>query len=860
MELLLFAVVPLLVIIGAISGIAAFMKIGSVQQRLNELERRLDAVTSARPGTAAGSPEAKPEQAPQPRQPIERAKPAPAEPPVRPATARVAPQVSETPRPAGAGVDRLALLKKNWMVILGGVCLVLAGVFLVRYTIEHGFLGPTARFVLGLSFGVALVAGGEWLRRTGRLAAGVHAALVASGVLVIYSALLVGLHVYSLFSAETAFTSMAVVSALAMMLALKHGPLMAGMGLLGAYLVPVLVSTGSENIEAALLYSLLVTAGSLWLQRYVYRPWLWWGTWLGALGWFLISLDMPGQAQGLRALYLAALGYAVVALPFAGLRLSRIDAAAQARRDAATQINVVYAALTLATVMLIHVERMNALSYPAMAALPVIAMLCARQNMPMLRLLPWLTLVPLGIELLSVDMHFTGWQVSISSMAVDLRQPYNVMLVLLSVAAVGTGGSEVIRGRAAGYWATFALFVPLVALLLAYVRMTGFTGGLEWGAPTLAVAILYGFLLEVWRRRGGGKAVEAALTIASQSAVALAAFMVFSQVTLTLVLALQLAGVSLIDRKMHLEAMPWVMKALLLIIVVRLTLNPWILFYEVRSEFLLLTYAGSLAACYAAGRIIRERMQLRVWLDSGAAHLLVLTLAVFTRYFIYDGDIFARNFNLTEASIYISSWAALGLLYDWKADRLGRYQPWYRGMALLHIGAAALVYVLYNLLAHNPLWSHERIGKTPVFNLLLLAYGLPVVMAALLSLRIERVKQAAGLTGLIGLFAFVTLEVRHLWHRGIDPDLPVLDGELYSYSLAWLLLAVATLLFGAFRNNAQAQLAGMAALVLVILKVFLWDMGDLDGLWRVVSFLGLGMALLGIAYLFNQLRTIGRRP
>ena len=866
MELILYAILPLLVVIGALSGIAAFMKLGAVQQRLGELESRLDSILREQPGkTTDAAAEPTPVVGDSQAKPVVQARvaaqvaPEDVKPPLRPKAARRTVVTEESRAVEKAGIDWRALLQQYWMVILGGVCLVLAGIFLVRYSIEHGILGPEARIVLGLLFGVVLTISGEWLRRTGRLVAGVHAALVASGVLVIYSALLVGLHVYSLYSAEAAFISMAIVSALSMMLAIKHGPLMAGMGMLGAYLVPILVSTGSKNIEAALLYSLFVTAGSLWLQRFVYRPWLWWGTWLGALGWFLISLDMPDQAQGIRGLYLAALAYACVALPFSGLRLASIDLSAVPVRQISAQINAVYAALTVAVILLLHVERLNELSYPSLAVLPVIAMMCSRHNMPMLRLLPWLTLSPFVIELISTDVNFVGWQVSVSAMAVDMQKPYITMLLLISAAAVFVGGSEVIKGRAAGYWSTFALFVPLAALLLAYIRITGFGGGLEWGVPTIAIAILYGFLLDRWRKRKGETSVEAALTIASQTAVALALFMVFSQVTLTLVLALQLVGLALIDRKMRLPALPHVMKALLLIIIVRLTFNPWILIYEVKAEILLLTYFGCLGACYAAGRIIRDRILLKVWIDSASAHLLVLTLAVFTRFIIYDGDIFARSFNLTEASVYINSWAAIGLVYDWKANKLHHYQAWYRSIAMLHIIAAAFIYLFYNLLVHNPLWSTEVIGSTPIINLLLLAYGLPVVWAALVYLRFKNLKQAAGLIGLVGLFAFFTIQVRHLWHGGIDPDMPVLDGELYTYSLVWLLLAVATMVLGAYRKNAHAQKAGMAVLVLVILKAFLWDMADLDGLWRVVSFLGLGLALLGIAYLFNQMKNVGSR-
>ena len=45
--------------------------------------------------------------------------------------------------------------------------LALGGVFLIRYTIEAGFFGPGARLTLATIFGLLLVGGGEFVRRTG---------------------------------------------------------------------------------------------------------------------------------------------------------------------------------------------------------------------------------------------------------------------------------------------------------------------------------------------------------------------------------------------------------------------------------------------------------------------------------------------------------------------------------------------------------------------------------------------------------------------------------------------------------------------------------------------------------------------
>jgi uncharacterized membrane protein len=318
----------------------------------------------------------------------------------------------------------------------------------------------------------------------------------------------------------------------------------------------------------------------------------------------------------------------------------------------------------------------------------------------------------------------------------------------------------------------------------------------------------------------------------------------------------QLVGLAYIDRKIHVAVLPLIMKIMLVLVIVRLTINPWVLFYQVSSFTLLLTYAGCLAACVVAAREIRERTELTVWLYSASAHLLVLTLAVFTRYLLYGGDIFAKEFTLTESSIYICSWAAIGILYEWKSSHLENFQRWYRGMAMLHIYAAAALYVLYNVMEHNPLWRAESISSTPVFNLLLIAYGLPVVLSAIIYRRIAELKQFAGVISVAGLYLFATLEIRHLWNAGIRLHMPVKEGELYTYSLVWLLLSVGIMLYGAYRNNSDAKKAGVLALLVVIAKAFLWDMRDLDGLWRVVSFLGLGLSLLGIAYLFNKLKVV----
>ncbi len=57
----------------------------------------------------------------------------------------------------------------RWTVWIGGVALALGGIFLVKYSIEAGLIGPGLRMFLGALLAAALVAGGEWARRQEKL-------------------------------------------------------------------------------------------------------------------------------------------------------------------------------------------------------------------------------------------------------------------------------------------------------------------------------------------------------------------------------------------------------------------------------------------------------------------------------------------------------------------------------------------------------------------------------------------------------------------------------------------------------------------------------------------------------------------
>ena len=74
-----------------------------------------------------------------------------------------------------AGAKRATLEERfgtQWVVWIGGLALALGAIFLVRYTVEMGLLGPGVRIFLAAIFSALLITAGEWARRN-EVAAGI---------------------------------------------------------------------------------------------------------------------------------------------------------------------------------------------------------------------------------------------------------------------------------------------------------------------------------------------------------------------------------------------------------------------------------------------------------------------------------------------------------------------------------------------------------------------------------------------------------------------------------------------------------------------------------------------------------------
>jgi uncharacterized membrane protein len=160
-------------------------------------------------------------------------------------------------------------------------------------------------------------------------------------------------------------------------------------------------------------------------------------------------------------------------------------------------------------------------------------------------------------------------------------------------------------------------------------------------------------------------------------------------------------------------------------------------------------------------------------------------------------------------------------------------------------------------MALNPVVTGQPVAGGFVFNALLLAYLVPVPLIMLIARRLdvigwEKLKPAAHGLALVLLFAYLTLQTKRLFQGMLMTPWSQSLGETYAYSAVWLAFALALFVAGIQLASQPVRLAGLGVLALVVLKVFIGDMSNLEGLLRIASFVGLGFCLVGIGWLYQR--------
>ncbi len=774
-------------------------------------------------------------------------------------------------------------LGTKWIVWIGGLALALGGIFLVRYTIEAGLLGPEVRIALGALFALLLAAAGEYSRRNDVTAdlAGVPSAyipgvLTAAGILTGFATIYAAYALYGFLPPLLAFILLAACSFASLSASWLHGPGLAALGLIGSYATPALVATQTPKAWPLFIYLLFVTGASYFAARL--KGWLWLAVsaTAGSVGWGLLWCAANwsfGDIIPMSFYVLTLMAMSVYFLAYMSDEETKSDKD-ETKEFALAQMDwVASGVLAAISLLVMPTVRQEAYSTPSLLLLGsvTLALLAIAWRWRNLSVLVIWSAILFGTIYLT--WHIPQLVAATPSVAYLNTAPISppelwTFLCLGAVFAVGfaaAGFVRTIQDTSHPYWILTSATVPIITFSYAYLRATNFEQDVPFGIIGLLMAALYVGASDVMFRKGSDELWgwrSGCYAAAAVVALALAFTILFEKGWLTIALALVCPGLGWVALKRPVPGLRYLAAGMAVVVMARLVFDPVIVGNALGStpilNWLLYGYGVPAAAFISASLLFRQQEDDRCVQVLEAAGILcfVTLIGLQIRHLLNDGNVYSPTFDLAELAIHSISMLGLAIGLQRLYDRTNRVTVEWAAAILGMAGLAAIL--LGHLLGWNPLFTGESIGENRFFNLLLLAYVVPALLCGVLywvsyNRRMERYVRAIGATSLLLIFAYLSLENRALFHGSVLRDGITSDAEWYAYSAIWLLYGASLLGAGIVTGLAAFRYASLAIIMLTITKVFLSDLSHLSGILRALSFIGLGLVLVGIGYFYQRL-------
>ncbi|HMS21547.1 MAG TPA: DUF2339 domain-containing protein [Sphingorhabdus sp.] len=773
--------------------------------------------------------------------------------------------------PAGA-----AKVRKSWSfeelvggklpIWVGGISLVFAGFFLVRYTIDAGLLGPGTRSVLATLFALLLIAGSQWGGRLPKIGESFTAdpriaqSLAGAGIAILYGTLYMAAEVYGLISVPAAFALLIATTILAFALALRHGPPTALMGLIGGFAAPWIAGLGPDNVPVLLLYLGVFLAGLFGLA--LWRRWLW-----------LLLLASGGGALWTIGLIVAAES----ALPLVGLFVLVAGGAAvlvgERFADADPRLEALarYAPMALALVQLamllprLQFGWMGWAFYGALSAATIALAWRDERHMPSLFGALLLCLMPLAA---GWDSQASRTMMIVASLGAGLlfaipahllarsdrpSRAYWAMLALMAQAVPFAAAFTVAKlDYPDSVWAAVSALLIAPAAFIAWqwrqaenridqivqVGSAALAGAMGWLALTLilpedyiaSTTFVVAASLAAWANRTSGRAIQklAAIPLGFGILALVAGSWRF----------LDSLGGALGGEILTVSGLPDMAEA------AKMTLLP---------SVIVLAIAG--LSTFALGRWMKRG----AWIAGGTGLLAIFWLVSKQVAHIDSPSQFitlglAERVVMTQL-LFLAGWLAMRRAADWSSI-------WAKaGLAATALALFRLCW--FDLGVFNPLYEAQALGPAPVANLGTIHLGLAafwlwqLARSSIVARAHPQLLRLAEIGSLFAMALTALVTVRQLVQGNLISGATIDVGENYLYSAALLALSIAWLAIGIKTGLAILRLAGLALLTVVTLKVFLIDAAALEGVLRILSFMGLGIALIGIGWAYGRVMRAG---
>lgn len=765
-------------------------------------------------------------------------------------------------------------------VWIGGIALALAGFFMVKYSIETGLLTEKVRVVLGSVFGVALLYAGNLVYNKKDFANGtrISQALSGAGIADLYVCIFSATNLYHLIPPLAGFAGMAVITILAVILSLRHGAPIAALGMIGGFLTPALIRTNEPNIPLLFIYLFFVFSGLF----AVIRKEKWWLLGLVSVGLaflWVLTLLFGGYFRPDYALWFGLFLLGITAVT----AISSNDYDSKSlKSDEMNKLSLMnYITMGVATVMMGAVavkSNFGALEWGMFGLISAGGIILAYFRSNLYGFAPWLSL---GVSVVMLLFWQTGE-----------KDVLAITIISFAVLYSFSGYFFMWRSEKPALWAGIAGSASIVYYLIAYYKLDyslrNFTNenpeslvnGMHlWGLIAIMLSVVsVNIVREISSRFSGDEKSRqkllAIFAVTTTAFLSLAFTIELDREFLSVAFAAQLLAISWVNTRVDITALRKIAAVVAcifgLLLVPQIILLIQITVYSLVEAKLYahssvpiidwpLFQLGVPAIMFVGSSILlrkqRDSKLVRIFEVSAIALVAVMGYYLTRHAFHIDENVLFVKAGFAERGVITNILFLYGLACFWIGRKYNRSAVSVSAMAISMIALFRITY--FDLLFSNPLWSHVGVGEMPILNSLILPYGISIAWIYFVNQELEFMGRKSFTRFikpfmLVLAFTFVSMNVRQVYHGEYLDSGVTSNAEIYSYSAAWLVMGVILLFAGTLKNNSMVRIASLCVMILTVGKVFLYDASELTGLYRVFSFLGLGLSLLALSYFYTR--------
>ncbi len=774
--------------------------------------------------------------------------------------------------------------KENWLIWVGSFAMLIGVGYLVQVISSHIEVSPVGRITSLLIASLLVLLGGEWFHRKEqqhperkKRASNftyVPAVITSTGLTGIYCTVLYAFVVYQLLSPTWSFGFLALAATLSLFLSLRQGPLMAALGLIGGYSAPLWITAAEPNFFLLMGYiSIISAAATLVMQRGKFI-WITPVVSVAHLSWMLIILNTISMTQGFSwlAIFMPITVYLLYAVPRLGWQLTLRYRHHQKHWSHAPVVIASAISLLLLSFLIKSVSLSPIQIMMVFAMLALLVWLPALRSGFSVRLYYFATLVSAISGFIFVFAALTSYAgigqyslVSFKSLlyCVDACSTALLESSLYSFACLSVFiAIRTIFQYQFGDRSKFAFYMVL-ALVPAMTLITLFslyqlapeylTG---WSIFTVIMIGLYGYF--AWRISTLSQFFS---TSAHLMLVALS-FAWFDNVLLTTAIALQIAIMVLQIQYRKLPPIDWAIKAAMIVLSLRLTLLPFVPEWQPTHidswAWGISSYLPALLILGYARMVLNKlNSEMTNWFEGALLHLFLMALFTQTNYWLTGSYGYITSLDFVSAAVFANQTIIMALVYYYRSQFANVLKSIYQGYSYLLLAIFTILTFVLNTAESPLLVDNVSVQAWPIFNMLTLGWLLPAIalfVAYRLPFTVPSISRYTYLAvGGVLAGLWLGMSIRQFWQPlSMTLAQPTGMAELFSYSIAGLIVGALLTWKGVMDRIIYVQRTGLILLSCVVLKVFLWDVSSLDGFWRAISFLGLGVSLVTLGWLFQK--------